>query len=399
MWRTARGVEAARRPPSADAFAWFGEGSQIVAPTRVVGAAHMSIGRETTVRAHSFLLAQGARGTGSLLRIGDRVQLGRSVVINATTSVDIGDDVRVADGVAIIDSWGPLQGPRAATAPPPPAKPVVIEAGAHLSARCIIGPGVRVGRGAYIGEGAVVTDDVPAGGAVRGNPPSLARRADPEPVSPSGTGSGVRPPPAADGTGHEAADEVGEGSPFSMRWARRAGMPPGPSAFARFGARSVIIPPSRVWNPGAIAVGSDVIVHENGWMAVLNMVPGWAGLTIGDRVRIGASCRIVCVGPVEIGEEVVIANRVALGATDYVDPAALIISPTVAPRVNVTIGRGACLGIGSMVLPGVTVGEQAYVGAGAVVATDVAPRTLVVGNPAHAIGTFDAATRTWAQVD
>ena len=359
----------------------------------------MSIGRDTTVREHSFLLARGHEGTKSLLRIGDRVQFGRFVVVNATTGIDVGDDVVAADSAAIIDSWGPLEGPRASTAPPPAGQAVVVEAGAYLSEGCVVCPGVRIGRGAYIGPGAVVTDDVPARGAAYGNPARLAGPREPERPGRPGTEFGMSPSPPSDGSRHGAADGARDAPPLWVRWAKATrDTAPTPAAFARFGARSVIIPPSHVWGPGSVAVGSDVIIREHSWIAVLNAARGTGRLTIGDRVRIGASARIVCVGAIEIGDEVLTGNRVALGATDFVDPDALVISPTLGSGVNVTIGRGAWLGIASTVRPGVTVGEQAYVGAGAVVTEDVAPRTLVVGNPAVAVCAYDAETRAWVQI-
>jgi len=53
-----------------------------------------------------------------------------------------------------------------------------------------------------------------------------------------------------------------------------------------------------------------------------------------------------------------------------------------APRVL----RGARVGGGAVLLPGVTVGRNAFVGAGAVVTRDVPDRAIVVGNPAKIIG-------------
>ncbi|WP_317178849.1 acyltransferase [Lelliottia amnigena] len=50
--------------------------------------------------------------------------------------------------------------------------------------------------------------------------------------------------------------------------------------------------------------------------------------------------------------------------------------------LKTTIKKGASLGANATILPGVTVGECAMVGAGAVVTRDVAPFTVVVGNPA-----------------
>jgi len=50
-----------------------------------------------------------------------------------------------------------------------------------------------------------------------------------------------------------------------------------------------------------------------------------------------------------------------------------------------TIRRGALIGGGAVLCPGVVVGEEAFVGAGAVVTKDVEPRMLVVGNPARVL--------------
>jgi acetyltransferase-like isoleucine patch superfamily enzyme len=50
-----------------------------------------------------------------------------------------------------------------------------------------------------------------------------------------------------------------------------------------------------------------------------------------------------------------------------------------------TIRRGARIGGGAVLFPGIEIGEEAFVGAGAVVIKDVPPRALVVGNPARQI--------------
>ena len=51
----------------------------------------------------------------------------------------------------------------------------------------------------------------------------------------------------------------------------------------------------------------------------------------------------------------------------------------------VTIERGAWIGARGVLLPGVTIGHGAVVGAGAVVTTDVPPNTLVAGVPARTV--------------
>jgi acetyltransferase-like isoleucine patch superfamily enzyme len=51
----------------------------------------------------------------------------------------------------------------------------------------------------------------------------------------------------------------------------------------------------------------------------------------------------------------------------------------------VTLADGCDIGVGANILPGVTVGRLAQVGAGAVVTQDVPPRTIVAGNPARVL--------------
>ena len=53
--------------------------------------------------------------------------------------------------------------------------------------------------------------------------------------------------------------------------------------------------------------------------------------------------------------------------------------------LKTTVKKGASIGAGAVILPGITIGEYALVGAGAVVTRDVPPRAVVVGNPARVI--------------
>ncbi len=52
---------------------------------------------------------------------------------------------------------------------------------------------------------------------------------------------------------------------------------------------------------------------------------------------------------------------------------------------SITIGDDVWVGGGVIILPGITIGEHAVVGAGSVVTKDVAPYTVVAGNPAKMV--------------
>ena len=85
-------------------------------------------------------------------------------------------------------------------------------------------------------------------------------------------------------------------------------------------------------------------------------------------------------GGISIEDDVLIAANVQLISNnhDLHDRALLVCKP-------VRICRNAWIGAGATILPGVMVGENAVVAAGAVVTKDVEPNTIVGGNPARLI--------------
>jgi acetyltransferase-like isoleucine patch superfamily enzyme len=127
---------------------------------------------------------------------------------------------------------------------------------------------------------------------------------------------------------------------------------------------------------------------------------------IRDRTAIGADCTIGSY--VDIEGDVVIGNGVSLQSGCYITRGVVIEDDVFCgPRVVTMndrrivhrrpglafvrqaprIGRAARIGGGSVLLPGVTIGANAFVGAGAVVTRDVPDGAIVVGNPARIIGT------------
>ena len=97
---------------------------------------------------------------------------------------------------------------------------------------------------------------------------------------------------------------------------------------------------------------------------------------IGAHVIIGAECQIGAMAAVVLEDHVRISRGVII-ETASLDLAAPLPYPHQARPI--LIGRGVWLGAYSMVLGGVTIGEGAVIGAGAVVTKDVPPWTVVVG--------------------
>ncbi|UCF06861.1 MAG: acyltransferase [bacterium] len=108
------------------------------------------------------------------------------------------------------------------------------------------------------------------------------------------------------------------------------------------------------------------------------------------KVRITANVLIDTLYPelVEIEDDVGISRGAVIVAhfvtTDFLRDQ---LGGTVFNRV--VIKRGAYIGVNAIILPGVTVGEGAIVGAGSVVTKDVPPYTIVAGNPARVTKTIE----------
>lgn len=170
--------------------------------------------------------------------------------------------------------------------------------------------------------------------------------------------------------------------------------------FARFGTGSTIHLPFRVAGAEHIFIGDGVNLSPGSWLSVVDEHNGRRyepRLVIADGARFGPELVIACVGSIEIGPRAMIASRVFIGDTyhDYRDPEMAIRDQPMADPQPVKIGGGAFLGIGCAVLPGVTIGERAYVGAGAVVTADVPPNSVAVGNPARVVRHWDPRRGRW----
>ena len=110
----------------------------------------------------------------------------------------------------------------------------------------------------------------------------------------------------------------------------------------------------------------------------------------GFNIRIGAgvflnfNCVILDVAEISIGDGAQIGPAVQIYAADHPrDPARRRAGLELGRPVS--IGRNVWIGGGAIILPGVTIGDEAVVGAGAVVTRDVPHGATVVGNPARRI--------------
>ena len=101
--------------------------------------------------------------------------------------------------------------------------------------------------------------------------------------------------------------------------------------------------------------------------------------TVGARTKVQAMAYVTAYSTVE--EDVFIAPCVQTSNDNFMGRT----EQRHGLRKGPTIRRGARVGAGAVLCPKVEIGEEAFVGAGAVVVKDVPPRVVVVGNPARVL--------------
>jgi acetyltransferase-like isoleucine patch superfamily enzyme len=201
----------------------------------------------------------------------------------------------------------------------------------------------RIAESAVVYPGTVLGEDVVIGdNAVVGKPPTLRARS---------TASGGELPPlvVGDGSAVLACAVVFAGSRLG------SGVIVGDQACVR----------ERCELGDGVVVGRGSVVEND--------------TTVGARTTIQANAYVTAYSFLEedvfIAPGVVTTNDNFMGRTEGRHTL----------RAGPTIRRGARVGGGAVILPGVEIGPEAFVGAGAVVLRDVPARTVVVGNPARPI--------------
>jgi acetyltransferase-like isoleucine patch superfamily enzyme len=129
---------------------------------------------------------------------------------------------------------------------------------------------------------------------------------------------------------------------------------------------------TRIWyeqfsNIGNCHIGDWCIIHSHVWIG--------DGVVIGNGVRIEAFSFLP--PGVTIRDEVFIGPRVTF-TNDKYPP-----SPSKEDWKQTVVKKGASIGAGAVILPGVSIGRRAVVGAGSVVTKNVPDGETWVGNPAH----------------
>jgi UDP-2-acetamido-3-amino-2,3-dideoxy-glucuronate N-acetyltransferase len=149
-----------------------------------------------------------------------------------------------------------------------------------------------------------------------------------------------------------------------------------------------------------VLIGGHAIIHSGARIGAGARVGDHAQIRDGAEIGAGSTVgSFVCVDP-----EVVVGERVSIQTRCYITTRARVEDEVfVGPGVILTndntmnrhlpgtglegpiLRRGCRIGGGATICPGIEIGEEAFVAAGAVVTTDVPPRAVVMGLPARIV--------------
>jgi acetyltransferase-like isoleucine patch superfamily enzyme len=171
--------------------------------------------------------------------------------------------------------------------------------------------------------------------------------------------------------------------------------------FAALGAGSRLEPGLRVEGGDAMEIGDRVTIDRDAWLHVQHGFGDGTRLRIGSDSYVGMRACITAARRVELGPWSYVAHHTYI--TDhnhaYADPTRPIAHQGLATPGFVVIGSSVWIGVGAALIGahGLTIGDNAVVGANAVVIDDVPPATVVAGNPARPVKHFDFERGEWVR--
>jgi acetyltransferase-like isoleucine patch superfamily enzyme len=152
---------------------WMGRGVYIGEGARIPGGGVLAFAASSSIQRFAVLNARA----GAVIRLGRGSRIGAFAVLSAAQSIEIGDDVLIADRVFISDHHHGFADPTRPVIEQDgtPPEPVVIGAGCWLGINVCVMPGVSLGPGCVVGAGSVVTRSFPGGSIVGGIPARLIK--------------------------------------------------------------------------------------------------------------------------------------------------------------------------------------------------------------------------------
>ena len=141
--------------------------------------------------------------------------------------------------------------------------------------------------------------------------------------------------------------------------------------------------------PNAVEIGENVFLGNRGWLSFdpTSNFNEQSGISIGTGSYIGNDFVASIGHKIVISEKVMISDRVFIGDSNHQnsDPNIPVIDQGLRFDGDVYIGFGSWVGIGAVILPGVTIGRNCVVGANTVVLSSLPDYSTAVGSPARIV--------------
>lgn len=139
----------------------------------------------------------------------------------------------------------------------------------------------------------------------------------------------------------------------------------------------------------AFELGADSIIED--YATVAN---GMGGIVIGARTLVGIAN--VLIGPLRIGNDVIIAQNVVFSGLNHgYEDVTQAIRYQKCTAAEIVVEDEAWIGANAVITAGVRIGRHAVVAGGSVVTKDVPPYAVVGGNPARILKQYNAASSKW----
>jgi len=156
--------------------------------------------------------------------------------------------------------------------------------------------------------------------------------------------------------------------------------------FSKCGKNFKIGFPSTISKPNLIEIGNNVFIREHAWLNCEDKNYGATTLRIGSGIYIGRFLHLNAKKSVIIEDNVLISDRVFI--TDHhhgFSKREPIINQPLPDAKKVKLKKGCWIGVGAVINPGITIGNNSIVGANSVVTKDVPDNVIVGGVPAKFI--------------
>lgn len=153
-------------------------------------------------------------------------------------------------------------------------------------------------------------------------------------------------------------------------------------------------------NPQNISFGNDVSVGILCWIDTNISLTKTPKLTIGNRVHIGAYAMIIAAQEIEIGNNVLMSERVIIldHIHDYKNVDMAVIDHPIVSKGKIRIDDDGFIGANVVIMGNVHIGKHAVIGANSVVTRDVPAFSVVAGAPAKVIKQYDLKKKDWVSV-